>query len=128
MKKKFKIIDACSGEKIKLGEGIMVTKLYILDENNKFLHRKIKKEGEKEYILHKGMKAFLKDLPAQQHGNYTVIQKKIDYYVNKANKGATQMNDVISKPGLYCRVCCTKLMVKNVCTVFCPNKKCGDTK
>lgn len=103
-----------------------IMKLYILDENNKFLDRKIKTEGDKEYILHKGMKAFLKNLPAQQHGEYTVIQKKIDYYVDKSKRGVTHMNEVVSKPGLHCRVCSTKLMVKNVCTVFCPNKKCGE--
>lgn len=62
------------------------TKLYILDENNKFLDRQIKTEGGKEYILHKGMKAFLKDLPSQQYGEYTVIQKKVDYYADKSNK------------------------------------------
>lgn len=64
----------------------MITKLYILDENNKFLDRKIKTEDGKEYILHKGMKAFLKDLPAQHHGQYTVIQKKISYYIDKSRK------------------------------------------
>lgn len=64
----------------------MITKVYILDENNKFLDRKIKTEDGKEYILHKGMIAFLKDLPVQQHGGYTVIQKKIDYYLEKARK------------------------------------------
>lgn len=36
------------------------------------------------------------------------------------------MNQRIEKPGLYCDKCCTRLMVKNVCTIFCPNKKCGD--
>jgi hypothetical protein len=61
----------------------MIIKTYILDENNKFIHRKIKTEGGKEYILHKGMKAFLKDLPVQQHGEYTVIQKKVSYYTAK---------------------------------------------
>lgn len=61
----------------------MIIKTYILDESGKFLTRKIKTEGGKEYILHKGMKAFLKDLPVQQHGEYTVIQKKIDYYTDK---------------------------------------------
>jgi hypothetical protein len=64
----------------------MITKLYILDENGKFLDRKIKTEGGKEFVLHRGMKGFLKDLPAQQHGEYTVIQKKIHYYLEKATK------------------------------------------
>lgn len=36
------------------------------------------------------------------------------------------MNDLIARPGLYCDICCTRLMVKTVCTIFCPNKKCGD--
>lgn len=61
----------------------MTTNLYILDENDKFLDRKIKTEGGKEYVLHRGMKAFLKDLPAHQYGEYTVIQKKVAYYVDK---------------------------------------------
>lgn len=61
----------------------MITKTYILDENNKFLDRKIKTEGGEEYVLHKGMKAFLKDLPIQHHGEYTVIQKKVSYYIAK---------------------------------------------
>jgi hypothetical protein len=61
----------------------MITKIYILDENNKFLDRKIKMEDGKEYVLHKRMKAFLKDLPIQHHGEYTVIQKKISYYTVK---------------------------------------------
>lgn len=65
----------------------MTTKIFILDENNKFLGRKIRTEGDKEYILHKGMKAFLKDLPIQHHGEYTVIQKKISYYIDKPRKG-----------------------------------------
>lgn len=33
--------------------------------------------------------------------------------------------EMLSKPGLYCNVCCTRLMVRNTCTVFCPNKGCG---
>ena len=35
------------------------------------------------------------------------------------------MNGLINSPGLYCKICCARLMVKNVCTVFCPNKACG---
>lgn len=35
------------------------------------------------------------------------------------------MNGLINAPGFYCKVCCASLMVKNVCTVFCPNKACG---
>lgn len=47
----------------------MKTKVFILDENGKFVVRKIKREDGKEYILHKGMKAFLKDLPVQQYSS-----------------------------------------------------------
>jgi hypothetical protein len=35
------------------------------------------------------------------------------------------MNDRVQKTGLYCDKCCTHLMVKGVCTIFCPNKECG---
>lgn len=34
------------------------------------------------------------------------------------------INQRIEKPGLYCKKCSTRLMVKNVCTIFCPNKGC----
>ena len=35
------------------------------------------------------------------------------------------MDGLVTRPGLYCDICCTRLMVKNVCTIFCPNKGCG---
>lgn len=28
------------------------------------------------------------------------------------------------KPGLYCRACSSRLMLRGVCTIFCPNKNC----
>lgn len=68
----------------------MTTKLYILDENGKFIDRKIKTKDGKEYTLHKRMIAFLKDLPEQEHGAYTVIQKKVDYYVDKSRKDVSK--------------------------------------
>lgn len=36
------------------------------------------------------------------------------------------MNDLKNKPGLYCKICCSRLQVKGVCRVFCPKKNCGE--
>ena len=32
--------------------------------------------------------------------------------------------DRVKRPGLYCRVCSSRLMIRGVCTIFCPNKNC----
>lgn len=61
-----------------------IIKSYIISESGKILDRKIKVNSEgKEYILHMGSLAFLKDLPEQQHGRFTVKIKQVDYYQSK---------------------------------------------
>lgn len=37
----------------------------------------------------------------------------------------TEENDRVDRPGLYCRVCSTRMVIRGVCTIFYPNKKCG---
>lgn len=41
----------------------------------------------------------------------------------KEAQGA-QAGDRQAKPGLYCRNCGSRLMVKGVCSIYCPNKNC----
>lgn len=35
------------------------------------------------------------------------------------------MTLIINRPGLYCKWCGAHLKVKDVLTIFCPNKNCG---
>lgn len=61
-----------------------VVKSYIMSELGKIIDRKIKTDAEgKEYILHMGMKAFLKDLPDREHGRFILKVKQVDYYQDK---------------------------------------------
>lgn len=59
---------------------------------------------------------------------FTECGKRFDNFddVSKWANDVPQYEKVVheKQQGLFCRNCGTHLMVKNICTIFCPNKDC----
>jgi hypothetical protein len=55
------------------------------------------------------------------------ILKGVQHNLNNVEFKAETVEE-IDKPGYHCKICNTHLRVKEVCTIYCPNKYCKEHK
>lgn len=75
------------------------------------------------HVVEKATKEIVENIPCNSKQDADTILLGVKINLNHAEFKAEIVGN--ESPGLYCSRCNTHLMVKDICTIYCPNKNCG---